>query len=263
MSVAFPNAGVSVSPDVDQAGPERTALAIPLLIGAGSAALISTRFETCGLAVAVALGVCAIHRVRPFGPAALRAALVAAAIAWLLNVYLTPGQPLVAWPLLFGHAGTREGTRLGLLVVLRMLGAWVATRGVLALAAPDRVMEVLAGGLTPLLGSRRARDLGAAAVLALRLGPLVAEESRRIAAIQRLRAGRAPRSLVERFTWKRAALVPGLAGALERAERLALVLEARHGWETPSRATPQARGPWLLGMSIGGALIAAAILWRG
>ena len=107
--------------------------------------------------------------------------------------------------------------------------------------------------------------------LALRFAPLLQTESRRIARVQDLRAGRPPRGPREWLQRRRAATVPFMVGTLERAERVALALEARHyrvrppgaavGWEDAGRpAHARAGGPgWVL---LGGALAAFALLWR-
>ena len=64
--------------------------------------------------------------------------------------------------------------------------------------------------------------------LALRFAPMLGAETARIARVQELRAGRPPRGMGERLQRLRATVVPALVGSLERAERVALALEARH-----------------------------------
>src|SRR5439155_26598635 len=72
------------------------------------------------------------------------------------------------------------------------------------------------------------REARAMVGLSLRFAPLLVEEARRIARVQDVRAGAAPRGLGERITRRRAALIPALVAALERADHTALALEARH-----------------------------------
>jgi energy-coupling factor transport system permease protein len=94
--------------------------------------------------------------------------------------------------------------------------------------------------------------------LALRFVPLLAEETGRIARLQALRAGRPPRGTRERLTRLRARVVPSLVGALERAEQVALALEARHHRGAPGRANSWPRAATLAGI----AMFAAVLLWR-
>jgi len=98
--------------------------------------------------------------------------------------------------------------------------------------------------------------------LSLRFAPLLERAARRIARVQDLRAGRAPRGIREWLQRRRAAAVPTLVGALERAERTALALEARGYRERPVQpgvATPASAVAVLAGWSVAG----VAFLWRG
>jgi energy-coupling factor transporter transmembrane protein EcfT len=96
--------------------------------------------------------------------------------------------------------------------------------------------------------------------LALRFAPLVGAEARRIARVQRLRAGRPPRGLAERVQRLRAAVVPTMVASLERAERTALALDARHYRMRPLPAAPRRAWSW---STAGLAIAGAALLWRG
>ena len=58
---------------------------------------------------------------------------------------------------------------------------------------------------------------------------------------------------------QRAAVVPAMIGSLERAERVALALEARHYRLRPVFRGP--RSPWIAS-GAGLALVAAALMWR-
>jgi energy-coupling factor transport system permease protein len=121
----------------------------------------------------------------------------------------------------------------------------------------------LASGLAPLERLKiPVRDLRTVVGLALRFAPLMAGEAQRIARVQDLRAGRPPRGTKEWWQRRRAASVPTLVGSLERAERVALAMEAR-GYR--SRPLDPGAGPWhptgwgLVGLAVAG----VALLWRG
>jgi energy-coupling factor transporter transmembrane protein EcfT len=186
-----------------------------------------------------------------------------AAIAWVLNLYLTPGTPL-GWPRVLGRDATLEGARLGLLLSVRMAGALAAVLGLTALWPGERAADALAGVLLPF--ARLGAPVAEARVmlgLALRFVPLVREEARRIARVQRLRAGREPRGLGERMERLRATVVPTLTASLERADRVALALEARHYRVRP---LVRVRGAWdaprMLATVAGLALFLGAAGWR-
>ena len=98
------------------------------------------------------------------------------------------------------------------------------------------------------------------AALALRFVPLLAVEARRIAGLQNLRAGRRPRGLSEWLKRRQAAFVPTLVAALERADRVALALEARH---FRARSVPPAPVRSRAGALFGLGLALVALLWRG
>ena len=231
----------------------------PILLGALAGALVAGRFETAiGCAVVAGLGAAALGARRP-GPKAtlMLAASLATAIA--LNLYLVRGHALPL-PRVFGLVPTREGLFLGALLGLRLLGAALAMRALAALWPGERAADELASRLRPIgrLGVpvERARSIVG---LALRFAPLLGAESERITRLQTLRAGRPPRGARERLTRLRARVVPSLVAALERAEQLALALEARHHHGAPIRSSR-----WPVAASIGGALLfVVSLAWRG
>jgi energy-coupling factor transport system permease protein len=190
----------------------------------------------------------------------LWAACTGAGLAFLLNLYLNPGTPLPAGALL-GRSPTLEGAAYGILLALRlvvgMAAAWVLARALPAERAADGIARVL----SPLrwLGVP-ADPLRAGIGLALRFAPLVRDEGERIARIQEARAGGPPQGLLERLERARAVLVPLLVCTLERAERVALALEARHyrGRVPMARESGTAWGP----AAAGAALAAWGMLWR-
>jgi energy-coupling factor transporter transmembrane protein EcfT len=100
--------------------------------------------------------------------------------------------------------------------------------------------------------------------LALRFAPLLAREGERITRVQDLRAGRPPRGLAERFTRRRAVVVPVVVNALERAERVGLALEARHHRLREVAPSPSSdRGARLAASLAGLAVAVASLVWRG
>ena len=236
-----------------------------LLLGAMAGALVAARPWTAALCLAgAALGGAAA---RAPWPSRRWASLVGAgaAVAWLLNLFLVAGRPLDGLAL-GPWAATREGLALGGLVALRLVGAATSLHGLRSAWPGERAADEIARLLRPLEALRvpvaRSRaTLG----LALRFAPLLADESRRIARLQDLRAGRPPRGLGEWLARRRAATVPTLVHSLERAEQLALALEARHYRLRPvgGPAVGAARGaPW--GWAVAGvALAGVALVERG
>jgi len=235
--------------------PERPAEAA-VLLGALGGALVAARLETaaaCGLAAAAAA---ARAGARPPGGAWWRLVACGAAVSVLLNAYLVAGSAL-PWPVIAGRAASAEGLGHGALLALRLAGSAAALLGLAAAWPGERAADALARIAAPLgrvgvpVGEARA-----VAGLALRFAPLLREEAARIGRVQALRAGAAG----GRAARARAALVPVVVGALERAERVALALEARHHRVRP--LPPAGRVPaWAA--AAGGALFGAALLWRG
>jgi energy-coupling factor transport system permease protein len=198
--------------------------AAPLLLGALAGSLVAGRLVTaagCGL---VAIGAAAAAGARRPAGSALRLAGAGVAVAVVLNVFLVPGRPLPVLP----HASV-AGLHLGALLALRLLGAAVALHGLAAAWPGERAADEVARLASPLEHLRvPVREARAVVGLALRFAPLLATESARIARLQDLRAGRPPRGWRERFSRRRAVVVPAMVNALERAERVSLALEARH-----------------------------------
>jgi len=244
----------------------------PMLVGTMLGALVAGRLETATLCLVAAIVVS--YAAGATLPAWRWLATLAsgAAIAWALNLYLTPGPPLDGWPVIAGHRATSEGMRMGALLNLRFAGAVAALQGLRAAWPGERAADAAARWLAPLekvhvpVGEARA-ILG----LAVRFMPLLGAEAARIARVQDLRAGRPPRGAREWLQRRRAATVPALVGALERAERVALALEARHyrlrpaaalsgtpGDRTPGASRP-VRGAWA---AAGTGLAALALFWR-
>jgi energy-coupling factor transport system permease protein len=242
--------------------PVRAAHAGPVLVGALIGSLIAGRWETAVLALAIATFAAARvgARLPPRRWMVTLASGVALAIA--MNLYLTPGTAWTALPVLFGHPATREGGIGGIGVVLRMAGALAATQGLRAMLPGERGADAVARALAPLekvgvpVGELRV-VLG----LTARTLPLLREETERVGRVQRLRAGGPPRGWDGRMRALRAATVPAMVGALERADRVALALEARHYRLRPLAPRSGGRGS-AFGWSVALALVVVCALWR-
>jgi energy-coupling factor transporter transmembrane protein EcfT len=237
---------------------DRASRAGSILLGALGASMVAARFETLALAFTAALAATLVVRA-PWPSRGWFTALAwGAGIAIALNLYLNPGAPLPL-PTVFGRAATQEGLFHGILLAARVFGAALALHGLRAAWPGERAADELAWRVGPLerfgvpVAARRAT-----LALALRFAPLLAAERRRIVQLQRLRAGRAPRTMRERLDEQRAVTVPAVVAALEMAERVALGLEARH-----YRVRPVPRrtgGGWA---AAGGAVVfLIAALWR-
>ena len=238
----------------------RGARVAPLLLGALVGSLCAARLET-GVACVIlgALAAAAAGAPWPRG-AWLRLVGGGALLAIALNVLLTRGTPL-AGPLPFGLHASVEGLRLGLLLALRLAGAAVALHGLRSAWPGERAADELARLLAPLERLRvPVREARMVLGLALRFAPLLAREAGRIARLQELRAGRPARGWREQLARRRAVVVPALVNALERAERVALALEARHYRGRPPAPPGRGRPTWA---AAGLAVAAVALLWRG
>jgi energy-coupling factor transporter transmembrane protein EcfT len=266
MSAAFPRPATAAEAPVSRiettpVARDRSSMA-PLLLGSLLGALVAGRIETGLLGLVIALAGCAFVGARWPGRGWVVAFGSGALVAWLLNIYLTPGAPLAGWPVVLGRSATAEGLALGALLLLRAAGALASVQGLRAAWPGERAADELAARLAPLERLRvPVRELRAMLGLALRFAPLLRTEAARIGRVQALRAGRPPRGPREWLRRRRAAAVPTLVGALERAERVALALEARHYRVRPV-ARPDRRtrlGPAALA---GIAVALVALLWR-
>jgi energy-coupling factor transporter transmembrane protein EcfT len=245
--------------------PQRAGAASALLLGALVGSLVAGRLETGVLCLLVALGAAASVHARAPTRGWMLGLGVSSVASWILNLYLTPGVPISA-PELLGKSPTQQGLRLGTLLVLRLAGALASVQGLRAVWTAEAAVDQASRWLGPLrrLGLP-VGEVRTMLALALRFVPLLKDESVRIARVQDLRAGRRPRGAQEWLQRRRAAVVPTLVGALERAERVALALEARHYRTRPTAVATLRRGPpsglaWKLG---GVTLAGAALLWRG
>jgi len=234
--------------------------AAPLLLGALIGALGAGRLESAllCLSVAVLLGN-AIGA--PWPSAAWRRAVgLAALTALALNLYLVPGLPLPL-PRIAGAPATDRGLAMGVLFALRLAGAAAALHALRTAWPGERAADEAARLLRPLqrLGVP-VEDARVMLGLAVRFAPLLAAETQRIARLQEQRAGGPPRSLAERIRRRRAVAVPALVHTLERAEQLALALEARHYRVRP---LTRERGPAWGWTALALALPGVSWFWRG
>jgi energy-coupling factor transport system permease protein len=233
----------------------------PLLLGALAGSLVAGRLVSATACLLLAGTCAALAGARWPRASALRLVGFGMAVAVVLNTMLVPGRPLGPVP----HASL-EGLRLGMLLGLRLAGAAVAVQGLAAAWPGERAADELARLLAPLERMRiPVRESRAVLGLALRFIPLLMGEGTRIARIQGLRAGRPPRGWRERFTRRRAIVIPVMVNALERAERVSLALEARHH-RLRAVAPPMARlgagGGWVWGLA-GFAVAVTSLVWRG
>jgi energy-coupling factor transporter transmembrane protein EcfT len=221
-------------------------------------AMVAARFETALLCLAVATTPLLVG-----GAGFPRRWVVGLGIgmtcAIALNLYLTPGRS-IGGPILFGRAATREGLELGALIAVRLAAAAAAIQGLRRVWPGERAADEFARLLAPLQRLRvPVRESRAMIALALRFAPLLVDEAGRIAKLQDLRAGHAPRGVRERIMRRRAALIPSLIAALERADRTALALEARHYRMRPIPGRARGEGG---GAVAAMALAGTALFWR-
>jgi energy-coupling factor transporter transmembrane protein EcfT len=233
----------------------------PLLLGALAGSLVAGRLGSAMGCLLLAGACAALAGARWPRASALRLVGIGMVVAVVLNTLLVRGRPLGPVP----H-GSVEGLRLGALLALRLAGAALAVHGLAAAWPGERAADELARLLAPLERVRvPVREARAVLGLALRFVPLLAGEGARIARIQGLRAGRPPRGWRERFTRRRAVVIPVMVNALERAERVSLALEARHH-RLRAVTLPVARAGGMAGWAWGIAGLAVAVtslVWRG
>ena len=188
-------------------------------VGLGvAAALAHQPWMLAALALLAAGGTLAAGRAdalrRMLGPALILGGL-ALAINLAAAAFSTRGP-------LGGVGSWNEGLRVGAWTAARLVVTALAFGGLAATTRAGRALDGLAAG--PLRWFGRHGDAFAVLVLvALRFGPLLAAEGRRLVRTVALRVDRAP------GLWAAPAVaVPLVLTAVRRADRLAFVLEARH-----------------------------------
>lgn len=241
--------------------PAREAWLGPLLLGALAGGLLAGRLESAAACLLLGAALARAAGARRPEPRWVGLAALSVAITLSLNLYLVPGTPIAALPAVLGRPATGAGLAEGALLALRVLAAGAALLGLAALWPGERAVDALARMLRPVQRAGIPVAEGrTVAALALRVRPGLESEARRIAALQALRAGRPPRGLRERLARLRALVVPVMTASLERAERVALALEARYaGVREPAPGPPPAWAARLAGLLIA----LASLVWRG
>ena len=183
----------------------------------------------------------------------LPAACVLGSFAFVINAVAQAGPPLFpAWPWSPSTTGVALGARTAVRLALTGLaGGWLVTG-----TSPSAAADALSGPLARAFG-KTGEALGLVGMVALRFGPLAAEEGRRLVRAVSQRAGRRP------GPWAAPAIaIPLVLSSVRRADRLAYVLAARH-WGAAPRTPPARRArtgrDWsVLALS---AVLAGAALW--
>jgi energy-coupling factor transporter transmembrane protein EcfT len=220
---------------------------------AGSLA-IATAFVTAPWALALLLLLVLAGFVLSRRTLALRRLVPAACalglFAFAINAVAQAGAPLFpGWPWSPSALGVSLGARTG----ARLLITALAFGWLVAATTPSAAADAFSGLLGRALG-RRGEALGLVGMVALRFGPLAAEEGQRLSRAVAQRAGRRP------GLWAAPAIaVPLVLASVRRADRLAYVLTARH-WGAARRTPPAARARTWRDWALAGAGCAVALL---
>ena len=183
------------------------------------------------------------------------AALALALFAFAINAIAQAGPPLhPTWrwsPSALGVAlGARTAARLA---ITALACGWLVSS-----TTPSAAADAFSGALGRAFG-RSGDALGLVGMVALRFGPLAAEEGQRLTRAVAQRAGRRP------GLWAAPAIaVPLVMASVRRADRLAYVLTARHwgvGRRTPAVARAHSWRDWVV-VGLGGAVALSAALAR-
>ena len=238
------------------------------MAGAPGVSLLARAAWACALAVAAAcatswaaLGALALLVVASFAFSSkldalarlLPAALALGAFAFAINTIAQAGPPLFpSWP----WSPSALGVQLGARTAARLALTGLAFAWLVAGTTPSAAADALSGPLTRAFG-RTGEAFGLVGMVALRFGPLAAEEGRRLVRAVSQRAGRKP------GPWAAPAIaVPLVLSAVRRADRLAYVLAARH-WGAARRTPPvRTARTWRDGAVIAaGIALASAYAW--
>jgi energy-coupling factor transporter transmembrane protein EcfT len=239
-------------------------LALAVVVAPGGKVLAIS----AGFAAAAGLALSHSARAGLPGPREWRAWIGLCVFAWILNALFAPGRHWVAggrtWPV------TLEGIRLGGETALRLLSLGLLARGASrAMSSLDALglYERLAG----FLPRRWADALGVIVLVALRLGPDLADESRRLNAQRALRGGWPGPTAPWAERRKRLALglrdlpevvVPLTLLSLRRADQLSWALPARYyglATRTPADSAPWKAREWA--WVTGGLAVLAGSIW--
>ncbi len=183
------------------------------------------------------------------------AALLLAAFAFAVNAIAQAGAPMFpAWP----WSPSTLGISLGARTAARLAITALAFGWLVAATSPSSAADTLAGALGRAFG-KTGEALGLMGLVALRFGPLAAEEGQRLTRAVAQRAGRRP------GLWAAPAIaVPLVLASVRRADRLAYVLAARH-YGAARRTPPAPRAHTWRDAAVvlaGGTVLAVAALAR-
>jgi len=159
------------------------------------------------------------------------AAITLGLFAFAINAIAQAGPPLFpTWPWSPSTLGVTLGARTGARLAITALACgWLVTA-----TSPSSAADAFGGALGRTFG-RPGEALGLMGMVALRFGPLAAEEGQRLSRAVAQRAGRKP------GLWAAPAIaVPLVLASVRRADRLAYVLAARH-WGAGRRTPPAPR----------------------
>jgi energy-coupling factor transporter transmembrane protein EcfT len=178
------------------------------------------------------------------------AALMLGLFAFVINAVAQAGPPLFpAWP----WSPSILGVTLGARTAARLAISALACGWLVASTSPSSAADAFGGALGRTFG-RAGEALGLMGMVALRFGPLAAEEGQRLSRAVAQRAGRKP------GLWAVPAIaVPLVLASVRRADRLAYVLAARH-WGAARRTPPAPRArTWRdAAVALAGATVLAA-----
>jgi energy-coupling factor transporter transmembrane protein EcfT len=195
-----------------------------------AAACVTSWGALGALAVLVVLSYAASRRLKVF-VRLLPAACVLGLFAFVINAVAQAGPPLFpSWPWSPSTLGVALGARTAVRLALTGLaGGWLVSG-----TSPSAAADALSGPLVRAFG-KTGEALGLVGMVALRFGPLAADEGRRLVRAVSQRAGRRP------GPWAAPAIaVPLVLSSVRRADRLAYVLAARH-WGAAPRTAPVQR----------------------
>jgi energy-coupling factor transport system permease protein len=144
-----------------------------------------------------------------------------------LNFFMIPGQPILELYRL-GLGGTHEGLIHGVVYSLRLIDL-LTFAALLTLSTPPLT---LTDGLERLLSPLQrigvpVRDLGMMTAVAIRFVPTLAEESEALRRAQQARGAKFEGHLVQRIRALVPVLIPLFIRSFQRAEELAVAMEAR------------------------------------
>lgn len=219
-----------------------------------AAACVSAPWALAALALLVLAGFVLSRRM-----AALKrlvpAALVLGLFAFAINAIAQAGAPLFpTWR----WSPSALGVALGARTAARLAITALACGWMVASTTPSAAADAFSGALGRAFG-RSGDALGLVGMVALRFGPLAAEEGQRLTRAVAQRAGRRP------GLWAAPAIaVPLVMASVRRADRLAYVLTARHwgvGLRTPAIARAHTWRDWAV-VGLGGAVALTAALAR-